>query len=204
MTAEPAADKAETVAAIVDFHRLTDDQCKEAADILRAALAYLPSGYDKAGHAEAEVALCRTDNDWRGFVSLEGDRVVGWIGAITTYVHGWEIHPLVVGPEHQRRGIGSALLAQLENRARADGVLTLFLGSDDDNRGTTLFGRDLFPDVLAHASTAEPTRRGHALAFYRRHGYQIVGLLPNANGVGRHDILMAKRISSSRSSSSGT
>ena len=72
--------------------------------------------------------------------------------------------------------------------------LTLFLGSDDDYGGTTLYGRDLSPDVLGHAAAAEATPRGHALTFYRRHGYRIVGVLPDVNGPGRPDILMAKRL----------
>jgi aminoglycoside 6'-N-acetyltransferase I len=105
----------------------------------------------------------------------------------------------VVAPGWQRRGIGSALLERLEARARGDSVLTLFLGSDlgsdDDYGGTTLYGRDLLPDVLGQAATAEATPRGHALTFYRRHGYRIVGVLPDVNGPGRPDIFMAKRLS---------
>jgi aminoglycoside 6'-N-acetyltransferase I len=44
------------------------------------------------------------------------------------------------------------------------------------------------------AATAEATPRGHPLTFYRRHGYRIVGVLPDVNGPGRPDILMAKRL----------
>ena len=106
-----------------------------------------------------------------------------------------EIHPLVVAPGQQRRGVGSALLGRLEARARDDGILTLFLGSDDDYGGTSLHGRDLWPDILGHGATAAATSRGHALTFYCRHGYQIVGVLPDVNGRGRPDILMAKRLS---------
>ena len=120
--------------------------------------------------------------------------MVGWIGAIKTYDHGWEIHPLVVAPDRQRRGIGSALLVALEDRARRQGVLTLFLGSDDDYGGTSLFGRDLWPDVPRHTANVQATVHGHALTFYRRHGYEIVGLLPDVNGAGRPDILLAKRL----------
>src|SRR5262249_53686314 len=89
---------------------------------------------------------------------------------------------------------GSALLGQLEARARHEGVVTLFLGSDDDYGGTTLFDVDVWPDVLSRAASLRATQRGHALAFYRRHGYAVVGLLPDVNGPGRHDIMMAKRL----------
>jgi aminoglycoside 6'-N-acetyltransferase I len=179
---------------IVDFAALPPSRHAEAARILREALAHLPSAYNAPGEGEAEVALRCADSGWLGRAALEGERLVGWIGAIRTYSHGWEIHPLVVAPDRQRRGIGSALLAALETRARSEGVLTLFLGSDDDYGGTNLFGRDLWPDVVSHVAAAEATARGHALTFYRRHGYEIVGLLPDVNGPGRPDIMLAKRL----------
>lgn len=179
---------------IVDFAALAPSCHAEAATVLREALAHLPSAYGAPGEAEAEVARRSADADWLGHAALEGDRLVGWIGAIRTYSHGWEIHPLVVAPACQRHGVGSALLASLEARARGAGVLTLFLGSDDDYGGTTLFGRHLWPDVVSHIAAMEATARGHALTFYRRHGYEIVGLLPDVNGAGRPDIMLAKRL----------
>ena len=179
---------------IVDFATLDPEQRAEAARVLKQALAHLPSGFQGPGEAEAEVAERHGDPDWLGFAALEVDRLVGWVGAIRTYSHGWELHPLAVDPDRQRRGIGSALLAALEARARAEGVLTIYLGSDDDYGGTSLFGRDLYPDVLGHAAAVEVTGRGHAIGFYRRHGFQVVGLLPDVNGPGRPDILLAKRL----------
>lgn len=187
---------------IVDFGALDTARHAEAATILRDALAHLPSAYNAPGEAEAEVALRCVDGDWLGYAAMDGDRLVGWSGAIRTYSHGWEIHPLVVAPDRQRRGIGSALLAALESRARGEGALTLFLGSDDDYGGTSLYGRELWPDVVDHVATTEPTDRGHALTFYRRHGYRIVELLPDVNGAGRPDIVLAKRLGDARTSQS--
>jgi aminoglycoside 6'-N-acetyltransferase I len=185
---------------IVDFGALPPAAHAEAAGILRKALAHIPSAYNAPGEAEGEVALRLADRDWLGYAALDGERLVGWIGAIRTYSHGWEIHPLVVAPDHQRRGFGSALMAALEDRACRDGVLTLFLGSDDDYGGTSLFDRNLWPDVVGQVATTEVTTRGHALSFYRRHGYEIVGLLPDVNGAGRPDIMLAKQLKTSRSS----
>lgn len=177
---------------LADFKMLAAAPHAEAARVLRQALANLPSGYQTPGEAESEVEARCADEEWLGYGLLEGGRLIGWIGALRTYAQGWEIHPLVVAPDCQRRGVGSALLAGLEERARREGVLTLYLGSDDDHGGTSLFGRDLWPDVAGHAATVEATARGHALTFYRRHGYQVVGLLPDVNGKGRPDILLAK------------
>jgi aminoglycoside 6'-N-acetyltransferase I len=179
---------------IVDFGALGPARHADAAAILRDALAHLPSAYNAPGEAEAEVALHCADGDWVGHAAMDGERLTGWIGAIRAYSHGWEIHPLVVAPDCQRRGTGSALLAALEARARRAGVLTLFLGSDDDYGGTSLFGRDLWPDVVSHVAATQATAREHALTFYRRHGYEIVGLLPDVNGAGRPGILLAKRL----------
>ena len=180
--------------AIVDFAALTTHHLAAAARVLRKALAHLPSGYQSPGEAEAEIEVRRNAPEWIGFAGMKQDALVGWIGAIRTYSHGWELHPLVVDPEHQRRGVGSALLTQLESRARAEGVITLYLGSDDEHGGTNLFGRELFPNVLGNAATIEAAGVGHAFTFYRRHGYQVVGLLPDVNGLGRPDILLAKRL----------
>ena len=182
---------------IVGFDTLTPAQHVEAATILREALARLPSGYRGPSEAEAEVALRCAQDEWLGYAALDGERLVGWVGAIRTYDHGWEVHPLVVAPDRQRKGIGSALLDALEDRARSEGILTLFLGSDDDYGGTNLFGRDLWSDVAGHAKAVEATAQGHALTFYRRHDYEIVGLLPDVNGPGRPDLLLAKRLSAS-------
>ncbi|MBY0317873.1 MAG: GNAT family N-acetyltransferase [Reyranella sp.] len=185
---------------IVDFAALAPARHADAARILRGALAHVPSAYNGHGEAEAEVALRCGDDDWLGYAALEGGGLVGWIGAIRTYSHGWEIHPLVVAPDQHYRCIGSALMAALEARARSEGVLTLFLGSDDDYGGTTLFGRDLGPDVVGNIATIQMTGRRHPLTFYRRHGYEVVGLLPDVNGAGRPDIMLAKRLTTSRSS----
>ena len=179
---------------IVEFDDLAPEDWARAADVLRAAQARLPSGHAEPGAAEAEVELRRLQDEWLGYAALEGEDLAGWIGALRTYSHGWEIHPLVVAPARQRRGVGSALLAALEGRARAEGVLTLFLASDDDYGGTTLFGRDAWPDVLGAARGAAPTAAGHALGFFRRHGFEVVGLLPDVNGAGKPDLLMAKRL----------
>ena len=128
-------------------------------------------------------------------VARADDQILGWIGAIAEYSHAWELHPLVVKEDARRKGVGRALVAALEERVRAAGALTLYLGTDDDGPapGTSAGGRDLFPDVLTHAANLRVS--DHPAGFYLRMGFEVVGLIPDANGPGKPDILMAKRVS---------
>jgi aminoglycoside 6'-N-acetyltransferase I len=120
--------------------------------------------------------------------------VLGWIGGIREYDdHAWELHPLVVRPDHQRRGIGRALVAALETEVAARGGATIYLGTDDEDGMTTLANTDLYPDVWAHVRAIR-NLRGHPYEFYQKVGYVIVGVIPDANGPGKPDILMAKRV----------
>lgn len=175
---------------IVDFADLTPAQRAEAAHVLANAFADRPEAFDAP---EAEVDTFFADSDRTAIAALDGERVVGWIGRIETYSHAWELHPLVVDPAHQRRGIGSLLCRELEARVKAAGALTLYLGTDDEFGGTNLHGADLFPSVADKIAGVRETT-GHPFAFYRKQGYEIVGLIPDANGRGKPDIWMAKRL----------
>ena len=86
------------------------------------------------------------------------------------------------------------LVRALEAAAKAENVCTLYLGSDDEFGGTTIAGADLFPDVASHIRDIAVTGSHHPLDFYRKVGFTVVGLLPDVNGPGKPDILLAKRI----------
>ena len=122
--------------------------------------------------------------------------VLGWIAGQEQYDgHAWELHPLVVQPGHQLQRIGTALVRDFETQVRARGATTIWLGTDDEHTLTSLGGVDLYPDVLERASTIR-NLRNHPYEFYLKLGYVIVGILPDANGPGKPDILMAKRVGS--------
>ncbi len=104
----------------------------------------------------------------------------------------WELRPLVVCPSVRRRGVGRALVADLEARVRERGGFTLWLGSDDESGMTCLSGVDLYPDVLEHLANIK-NLRGHPYEFYQKLGFSIIGVMPDANGPGKPDIYMAKR-----------
>ncbi len=122
--------------------------------------------------------------------------IVGWVGGLSEYDgHVWEVHPLAVAPEHQGRGIGRMLLADLERLAVEAGVETLWLGTDDEDDRTSLGGADPYPDLLATLAAIQ-NRGGHPYEFYQRCGFSLAGIVPDANGPGKPDILMAKRVGS--------
>lgn len=137
--------------------------------------------------APERVCLAAVDGD---------DAVLGWIGGIPIYDGNVvEMHPLVVRPDVQRRGIGRALVAALEDAARRAGAFTVYLGSDDESEMTSLGGANLLPGALKRLREIR-NLRGHPFEFYQRVGYEVVGLLPDANGPGKPDIFLAKSLRS--------
>ncbi len=128
-------------------------------------------------------------------VALDEDgTVLGWVGGISQYRgHVWELHPLVVRVSAQGKGIGRALVTDLEERVKERGGLTITLGTDDVTQQTTLAGINLFPHVWEHVTHIKNLKR-HPYEFYQKLGYVIVGVMPDANGLGKPDILMAKSV----------
>jgi aminoglycoside 6'-N-acetyltransferase I len=68
------------------------------------------------------------------------------------------------------------------------------LGSDDENGETSLSSVDLYADVPAAIRSFTKLRGEHPGEFYLRLGFQIVGVLPDANGRGKPDIFFAKPV----------
>jgi aminoglycoside 6'-N-acetyltransferase I len=124
-------------------------------------------------------------------VAVADDVAVGWIGAIRAYRNAWELHPLVVAGSRRGEGIGTRLVERVEDRIAGMGGGTLYLGTDDQDGSTTVSGADLYPDPLRHLSMIQGD---HPFQFYRKLGFSLVGVIPDANGPGQPDILLAKRI----------
>lgn len=135
----------------------------------------------------SEERICRVAVDDDG-------TVLGWIGGIEMYDgEVWELHPLAVSAKAQGRGIGKALVEDLEAQVAAEGGLTLWLGSDDEDGMTSLAGIDLYPNPLEHLAKIK-NLRNHPYEFYQKLGFVISGVVPDANGFGKPDIFMAKRV----------
>ena len=129
------------------------------------------------------------------FVVRSGDgHLLGWIGAMAQYAgHVWEVHPLVVRRDHQSSGIGRALLEHLEDEVARRSGLTLWVGTDDEADLTSVANIDLYPNVIQKLLEIRNLKR-HPMGFYQRLGFEIVGIVPDANGRGKPDLLMAKRV----------
>ena len=85
------------------------------------------------------------------------------------------------------------LATTLEAEAAGRGAITMFLGTDDETDRTSLSGLDLYQDTFRQLKEIK-NLRGHPFEFYEKCGYKITGVLPDANGPGRPDIWMTKRI----------
>jgi len=175
---------------IVDLANQTDPVREQAAALLVEDFSE-PHGWPDLSAAREEVENVIRSGFARAMV--EGERLLGWIGGLPEY-NGrvWELHPLVVRRGSRRQGIGRALVAAFESEAAARGALTATLGTDDDSGMTSLAGVNLYDDLPRHISDLRDLGRGHPFLFYRRLGYIVTGVLPDANGRGRPDIYMSK------------
>ena len=127
-------------------------------------------------------------------IACVDEAVVGWVAANPQYDgHAWELHPLVVAPAFRRRGIARALVTTLCAQVKAKGATTLFVWCDDEGGYTSLSGTTLYPDPLVHVAQFTASS-SHAAGFYRALGFSLCGVLPDANGIGKPDILFSLRV----------
>ncbi|MBZ0289950.1 MAG: GNAT family N-acetyltransferase [Anaerolineae bacterium] len=141
-----------------------------------------------------EVRECAVP-DYICRAALDDDgRLLGWIGGRPEYDGNvWELHPMVVRSDRQRTGIGRALVADLEEQVRARGGLTVMLGTDDEDNMTSLGDADLYTNLWDQIATIRNLKH-HPYEFYQKCGYTIIGVMPDANGRGKPDIYMGKRL----------
>lgn len=169
------------------------EQIREQAATLLVDHFDEPRGWPTLAKAREEVV--QVVRDGFALAALDGDALSGWVGGLPEYDgRVWELHPIVVRRERRRQGIGRALVAAFEAEAASRGALTVTLGTDDDSGMTSLAGVNLYSDVPRHIAEIRDLGRGHPFLFYRKLGYVITGVMPDANGRGRPDIYMSKPI----------
>ena len=167
------------------------ESTREQAAVLLVDHFDEPRGWPTLTAAREEVANVVHDGFARA--GVEDGTLLGWIGGLPEYFgRVWELHPLVVHREHRHRGIGRVLVEAFETEAARRGALTFTLGTDDDSGMTSLAGIDLYEDLPRHIAELRDLGRGHPFLFYRKLGYVVTGVMPDANGRGRPDIFMSK------------
>lgn len=169
------------------------DRLREQAATLLVEHFDGPLGWPSLAEARDELTQVLRNGFARA--ALDGETLLGWVGGLPEYQgRVWELHPLVVRREHRRRGIGRALVAAFESEAVTRGALTVTLGTDDNTGMTSLAGVNLYDDLPRHIAQIRDLGRGHPFLFYRKLGYVITGVMPDANGRGLPDIFMSKPV----------
>jgi len=168
---------------------------QQAAQLLTDAFhEHWPEAWPTLDEALKEVhEMLEAERICRVAVDEQGN-LLGIIGGIAGYDgHVWELHPLAVQPNMQDKGIGRALVEDFEEQVRLRGGLTITLGSDDEDDMTSLSGVNLFVNTWEKIRDIR-NLKDHPFEFYQKMGYVITGVVPDANGIGKPDILMSKRV----------
>ncbi len=127
---------------LMDYHRGLDP-----------AFTRRPDGHRRFGHFLVD---CIDSDTFVVLVAVDGDEVLGYAMAkeeryppvFERSRHG-SIFDMAVNPDHQRRGIGSALLAGIEHWTRARGIDRLELRVSVHNpMGREFWARHGFEDYL--------------------------------------------------------
>lgn len=174
---------------------LTAHDIDETASLLRLAFsAHYSHWLETHEDAVDEVKESLQEDRISRIAVAENRAIIGWIAGLQAYDNDtWELHPLAVHPDAQGIGIGRALVNDLEAQVEARGGLSIMLGTDDTDNQTSLSGIDLYPNVWEHIQRIQNLDK-HPYGFYQKLGYTIVGVIPDANGYGKPDIYMAKRL----------
>ena len=161
-----------------------------AADILVAAFDDRSPAWRTISAAHATITDF-AEGEHIAFGAFAGTSLVGWIGATPRYNGNvWEIELIAVMPNWQRFGIGTALVQILIPAVRHAGCQTLCVWCDAESNSTSVGGINLYPHPLDALSRLISGPR-HAGGFYEHIGFVRCGILPDANGPGKPDILYA-------------
>lgn len=177
---------------LVDLATQPETILDQAARLLHDRFNH-PNGWPSVAAAREELAQILRAGFARAL--LEDATLLGWVGGLPEYGGKvWELHPLVVREASERRGLGTALVAGFETEAASRGAFTVTLGTDDDTGITSLADIDLYADIPRHIAELRDLGHNHPFLFYRKLGFVVTGVMPDANGPGRPDIYMSKPI----------
>jgi aminoglycoside 6'-N-acetyltransferase I len=122
------------------------------------------------------------------------NQLIGWVGLRPMYEKTWELHPLAIIPEYQRKGYGRILMNEMEKIAKEKGIIGIMAGSDDETNKTSLSEKEITEENIFEEIKNIKNYKSHPYEFYKKCGYIIVGIIPNANGLKKPDIWLWKDI----------
>jgi len=176
---------------IIDLLNTDNKYINEAAQLL---IDNFHDSWNTMDSAIEEVMESMEEDKISRIAVNHNDEVIGWIGGMPQYDGNvWEMHPLVVRKDFQSKGIGKLLVEDFENKVSEKGGVTILLGTDDENNRTSIGGIDIYDNYLENIENMKNIGK-HPFEFYKKQGYIVVGTIPDANGFGKPDILMAKRV----------
>jgi len=180
---------------IINLSSNASDRIQQVAALLVEGFQeHWPNAWPDLDSALAEVQESLGSDRISRVAVDEAGTVLGWVGGIKQYDgHVWELHPLVVRSDCRGKGIGRLLVADLEAQVKDRGCLTILVGTDDEDNMTSLAGINLYPNVFEHIDKIK-NLHGHPYEFYQKCGFVIIGVIPDANGLGKPDINMAKSV----------
>jgi aminoglycoside 6'-N-acetyltransferase I len=143
--------------------------------------------------AFSEVEECTAEPNICIGIKLENE-LIGWVGIRQMYEITWELHPMVIKKEYQGKGYGKKLLKQIEKTANENGIIGLVAGSDDETNRTSLSEKEITGENIFDEIKSIKNNKKHPFEFYTKCGYSIIGIIPNANGQNKPDILLWKDI----------
>ncbi|MBL8101462.1 MAG: GNAT family N-acetyltransferase [Anaerolineales bacterium] len=180
---------------IISLPKENDLLIRQVANLLMDAFReHWPEAWPTMEDATQEVQeMLETERICLTAVDDNGN-LLGVIGGIPQY-DGlvWELHPLAVQPGMQGKGVGKTLIEDFEEQVRMRGGLTIILGTDDEDNMTSLANSNLYENLWDKIKNIQ-NLKNHPFEFYQKMGYIITGVVPDANGKGKPDILMSKRV----------
>lgn len=172
---------------IIDLSFHEDKSIQHAAELLLNCFEHSWSTLEEA--IEEVKESLGSDRISRVAIDEQGN-LIGWISGVKQYEGNvWGMHPLVVNKSWQSKRIGTLLVDDFERRVSEKGGLTILLGTDDEDSSTSVGGIGIYNNLQDIRNL-----KNHPFEFYQKVGYKIVGVIPDANGIGKPDILMAKRV----------
>lgn len=179
----------------VDLKTSGTDVLDQAAKLLFDSFAAIAElSWKTIKDAEMEVVECLGEkNICIGII--EAGKLIAMAGLRPLYSDiTWELHPMAVAALYQKKGVGTMLLKKMEQLGKARGILNIVLGTDDEKGQTSLSGKDLYNENLYEEVRNIKNINNHPYEFYQKMGYKIIGVIPDANGPGKPDIWMGKRL----------